>query len=447
MAARRTAGAEPLSSAADRPARPSIDAGLAAAGLPPLPRTAWLEIDVDALAANLAAIRSVAGPGVRVEPVVKADAYGHGMIPVARVLEAAGADGLCVAAFDEAAALRAAGVNVPILVLFPVPPAVVELAAGLGISVAVGDGPLLDRLLGAAANLAPGTGSLGLHLEIETGLGRGGVAPDSAAAVAARIRAAPGVRLEGIWSHLQAAEDDARTAGQVERFDAAWRTVEGSADAHPPRHLVASGGLLADVGRYEAIRPGLTIYGLQPDELLGDPAIERLVLRPVLALRARPVRVADLPAGWGISYGPTFVTSRPSRIATLPLGYGDGWPRSLSNRAEALVRGIRVPLVGNVAMDAVMADVTDVPGPPIDVDDEFTLIGTQRGATIGAHEVARSRTTNAWEVVTAMSRRLPRVYDAAAGPVGVRTLGDAEGAWLGSNSGTATSAISRSTRS
>jgi hypothetical protein len=106
-----------------------------------------------------------------------------------------------------------------------------------------------------------------------------------------------------------------------------------------------------------------------------------------------------------------------------------------------------VPLVGNVAMDAVMADVTDVPGPPIDVDDEFTLIGTQRGATIGAHEVARSRTTNAWEVVTAMSRRLPRVYDAAAGPVGVRTLGDAEGAWLGSNSGTATSAISRSTRS
>jgi alanine racemase len=267
------------------------------------------------------------------------------------------------------------------------------------------------------------------------------------APLVARIEATPGLRLGGVWSHLQAPEDEPRTSAQVTRFETALAALAATGRPVPPRHLAASGGLLAHVGGYEAVRPGLTMYGLQPDEILGRPEARVLDLRPVMALLARPVRVADLPAGWGISYGPTFVTARPSRIATLPLGYGDGWPRSLSNRAEALVRGVRVPLVGNVAMDAIMADVTDVPGPPVSVDDEFTLLGAQGGDRITVHDLARSRTTNSWEVVTGMARRLPRVYHAAAGPVGVRTLGGVEGAWLGSNSGTATSASSRSTQS
>jgi alanine racemase len=132
--------------------------------------------------------------------------------------------------------------------------------------------------------------------------------------------------------------------------------------------------------------------------------------------------VIDVPAGWGISYGPTFTTSRPSRIATLPLGYGDGWPRSLSNRASVLVRGRRVPLVGNVAMDAVMADVTDVPGAPVGVGDEFVLIGEQGDERITAADVAAARGTNTWEVVTNLSARLPRVYHAASVPLETRTL-------------------------
>jgi alanine racemase len=146
-----------------------------------------------------------------------------------------------------------------------------------------------------------------------------------------------------------------------------------------------------------------------------------------MALYARPVRVADVPSGTGISYGPTFRTTRPSRIATLPLGYGDGWPRALSNRAWALVRGGRVPLVGNVAMDAVMADVTDVPGPPVDARDEFVLLGASGSARITVGDLAQERTTNSWEVVTGMSRRLPRVYHAAAGAVGLRTLTEPRG--------------------
>jgi alanine racemase len=134
------------------------------------------------------------------------------------------------------------------------------------------------------------------------------------------------------------------------------------------------------------------------------------------------VRVADLPAGWGISYGPSFTTDRPSRIATLPLGYGDGWARASSNRAIALVRGRRVPLVGSVAMDAVMADVTDVPGEPVGVADEFVLIGAQGGERITVAEVAAARGTISWEVVTSLAARLPRVYHAASVPRETRTL-------------------------
>ncbi|HEX3428647.1 MAG TPA: alanine racemase C-terminal domain-containing protein [Candidatus Limnocylindrales bacterium] len=146
-----------------------------------------------------------------------------------------------------------------------------------------------------------------------------------------------------------------------------------------------------------------------------------------MSLHARPVRVVELAAGHGVSYGPTWRAPRASRIATIPLGYGDGWSRSLSNRAEALVRGGRVPLVGNVAMDAVMADVTDVPGPPVSVEDEFVLVGRQGDLEITAAELARSRNTNSWEIVTAMSGRLTRVYHhASVGLAGFRSLVSSE---------------------
>jgi alanine racemase len=191
--------------------------------------------------------------------------------------------------------------------------------------------------------------------------------------------------------------------------------------------MTASGGLLlGGVLGLDGVRPGLATYGLVPDELLADagprPVSDASSLRPVLSLRARPVRVADLPAGWGISYGPTFTTSRASRIATLPIGYGDGWPRSLSNRTEAIVRGRRVPIVGNVAMDAVMADVTDIPGAPVTPGDEFVLIGSQGEERITAADVAAARRTNSWEVVTNLAARLPRVYHAASVPRQTRTL-------------------------
>ncbi len=406
---------------------------LAAAGLQPLPRTAWAEIDLDALAGNLAVLRRLAAPGTAVHPVVKADAYGHGAIPVARALEAAGADGFCVAAFDEAVALRRAGIAVPILVLYPIPPALATAAAADRIAVTAGDRQLLDALL-TAIRQAPGGEPLDVQLEVETGLGRGGFPVDALLGAARDVVATPGARLVSAWTHFQAPADSARTAAQVAAFERAADVLVAGGITLPPRHVAASGGLLLEhVVSLDGVRPGLAIYGLVPDELLGGgerTAVEGASeLRPALSLHARPVRVADLPAGWGISYGPSFTTSRPSRIATLPLGYGDGWPRSLSNRAHALVRGSRVPLVGYVAMDAVMADVTDVPGVPVGVDDEFVLLGAQGDERITAVEVAAERGTISWEVVTNLSRRLPRVYHAASLPRETRTLvtDDADG--------------------
>lgn len=356
--------------------------------------------------------------------MVKGNAYGHGMVPVARALSAAGADGFCVATLDEALALRFAGVAKPIMVMFPIPSRLAGEARRHSIGVTISDRALLDELLAALPD-DPGEPRLPVELEIETGLGRGGFALDTVVDAARDLIASERVSLAGAWTHLQAPEDRERTRAQEVAFERATAGLVGSGITLRRRHVAASGSLvLGEALALDGVRPGLATYGLIPDELLGRA--DAPGLRPVLSLRARPVRVADLPAGTGISYGPTFTTSRPSRIATLPLGYGDGWSRALSNRASALVRGRRVPLVGNVAMDAVMADVTDVPGAPVTVHDEFVLIGRQGDEVIAASEVASARGTNSWEVVTTLAARLPRVYDAASAPREMRTLlGDA----------------------
>jgi alanine racemase len=388
-----------------------------------LPRTAWLEIDLEALAANLAVLTELAGD-VPVYPVVKANAYGHGAMEVAVALEAAGAGGFCVATLDEAAQLRGAGIRAAILVLYPIPAWQAAEAASLGVAVTAGDLNLLEELL--AATPPTSAEPLEIHLEVETGLGRGGFIAAELPAAAARIRQTPGVRLVSAWTHLQAAEDADRTGRQLGLFEAATAALR-SAGHDVPRHVAASGGILTgEVASLDGVRPGLAIYGLVPDELLEDPRVAHRAagaqLRAVMSLHARAVRVRDLPAGWGIGYGPSFVTARPSRIGTLPLGYGDGWSRALSNRAWALVRGTRAPMVGNVAMDAVMVDVTDVAGTPVSIADEFVLLGRQGSDVITAADLAAARGTNSWEVVTAMAARLPRVYHARSGPQGIRTL-------------------------
>ncbi len=443
---------------------PPIEGRLRAAGLAPLPRTAWVEVDLDRIASNLRAVAAALPPGVAVEAVVKADAYGHGAEGVSAAVLAAGAAGLAVATLDEALELRAAGIDAPLMILFPIPPDGVVDAARAAVAIPAGDPTLFDRSLAAYARAARsdpgGIGPLAVEICLETGLGRDGLTGAEAIAAARAIAAQPGVRLAGVWTHLQAPDDPAITARQLDRFAAAVEALAVAGVAAPRRHVLASGGILAQAPRardvaagtapaYDGVRVGLALYGFVPDgqTAAAGAAAMAAALRPALSIHARPVRVAELDPGEGVSYGPVFVTTRRSRIATLPIGYADGWPRGLSGRAEALVRGGRVPLVGRVAMDALMADVTDVAGPPVTPDDEFVLLGEQDGASIPAGELARARTTITHEVVATLSRRLTRVYTASAAAVGVRTLTQDQGSWRISRSGTATSAISRSMRS
>lgn len=400
----------------------SIDDRLRAAGLPALPRGIWLEIDVDALTNNVAVFRELLGPAVALDAVVKADAYGHGLVPVARAFEAAGVDRLCVASLDEALALRAAGVEADILVLFAIPLDGLRDAAHNSVQISITDtGPLLSALEKPRASVDD---LVVAEVEVETGLSRGGVKVDELPAVLERARTSTHVLGPiGVWTHMASPEDEVATAAQVERFDRAIGLASAAGEfTGVTRHIAATGAVLTGrVPTYEGVRIGLGLYGLLPLDLPIADSLRPLAdrLRPAMALKARALRIVTFPTGTRVSYGGRWTAERESVIATLPVGYADAIPRT-APWGQALVRGQRVPLVGTVAMDAVMADVTDVPG--VTQDDEFVLLGSQGGQEISTGELARARTTIPWEVATGMSYRIPRVYHAGSVLVGLRTL-------------------------
>jgi alanine racemase len=398
-----------------------IDRRLARAGLPPLPRRAWLEIDVEALATNFGVVRAMVGGDVAIWAVVKADAYGHGIEYTARTFIEAGAERLCVATVDEGLHLRRVGIQAPIMVIFEAPRDALEAAVAGRLELTGSDARQIAAGLEWWA--ARGGRGLALHLEIETGLGRGGVMPADAGRIARRIADTPGARLAGAWTHLAAAQDGPGSAAQVSAFGAALDSIADAGVEVPVRHAAASGALLARAAPvFDAVRPGLVLYGLLPADVPLDVGAQRHAgrLSPAMSLKARPARLQVLPAGSGVSYDSRWRAPRESLVASLPLGYGDGWARAYWPGGSVLVRGRRAPLVGVVAMDAVMADVTDIP--EVGADDEFVLLGRQGDDEITVAELARLRNTNSWEVVTAMAQRLPRVYHARAVPMAVRTL-------------------------
>ena len=401
----------------------TIDERLMAAGLPPLSRRVWLEIDLEALTNNLQAIRDHVGPDVEINAVVKADAYGHGLVPVARHVAAAGAQRLCVASLDEALVVRGAGIATPILVMFSIPVDAVARAAQSRIEIVASDLATIRATLERWRTCTTSDDDvLAVHLEVETGLTRAGLKPDAVADVARLIAATPRTRLAGIWTHLATPEDEATSDAQETAFAAALDSLRAAGLAIPARHLAATGGLLIAEQSYEGIRPGLALYGIVPDSLVARGRQAQLAgrLRPVMTLKCTPLRVETFPAGTRVGYGGRWTAQRESIIATLPLGYGDGFARAYSPGAQAIVRGSRVPVVGTVAMDALMVDVTDVPG--VTLDDEFVLLGRQGAQSIDANELARVRNTIPWEVVTAMSTRVTRVYHAGSVLKSLRTL-------------------------
>ena len=366
---------------------------------PRSPHRAWVEVDHAAIRSNLAAIRERTA-GAQIIGVVKANAYGHGDVAVARTLVVAGVERLAVATVDEALALRQAGIEVPLLVLWGVGPGEGRIVAAERLEPIVYDERSIELLDHAATEV------IRVHLKIDTGLGRQGAAPEDALRLAAAIARSPHLELAGTMSHLAVpGEDDAYTEVQVLRLA---RTLDAmrSAGIDPGLvHVSATGGILAGAtGLASAIRPGLALYGLLPAWAAGDS----IALRPALSVKALPLRIFDLAAGEAIGYGLRFRTRAATRIATRGIGYGDGWPRAHANNGFALVRGQRAPIVGAVSMDGLTVDVGGVPG--VTYGDEFVLIGSQQGERISAEEVADERRTIDYEVTTALRGRLPRLH-------------------------------------
>jgi alanine racemase len=362
------------------------------------PHRAWIEVDHDAIRANLATIRRLA-PGAEVIGVVKANAYGHGDVAVSRTLVDAGVEQLAVATVDEGVRLREAGIGVPIIVLWGVGPSEVGTVAASDLEPIVYDERGVTLLEGAGRPVR-------VHLKVDTGLGRQGIEPDGAPPLALRIAGSPTLTLAGTLSHLAApGEDDAYTEVQLLRLA---RTVDAmrSAGVDPGIvHVAATGALLAGgLGTPVAVRPGLALYGLQPDWASGL----EVGLRPALSLRALPLRIFELAAGEAIGYGLRFRARSGTRIATLGIGYGDGWPRVHAGNGFVLVRGQRAPIVGAVSMDGLTVDVGGIAG--VTYGDEFTLIGEQGGDRITAEQVAAERRTINYEVTTALRGRLPRQH-------------------------------------
>lgn len=363
---------------------------------------AWIEVDHAALRHNVATIRRVAGDASLIG-VIKANAYGHGDVAVARTLVAIGVERLAVATVDEAARLRTAGIGAPILLLWGVGPQEARHAVELGLEPIVGDPRDVAQLEEAAA--AAGRRA-DVQLKLDTGLGRQGSDPADALDVAARVARSRWLELAGTFSHLAVpGEDDAYTDVQLMRLA---RVLDGmrSAGIDPGLvHVSGTGGLLAGAGTFaDAVRPGLALYGMLPGWAHErDPG-----LRPILALKALPQRIFGLTTGEAIGYGLRHRAARPSRLATLPIGYADGWPRVHANNGSALVRGTRAPIVGAVSMDGITVDVTEVDG--VTYADEFVLIGEQGGARISAEDVAAERRTINYEVTTALRDRLPRLH-------------------------------------
>ena len=365
-------------------------------------RPTRIRVDLGALSHNLAAIRGHVG--VPVMGIVKANAYGHGLVPVARHLAAQGVERLGVAFVEEGIALRQAGITTPILVLGGIfgPQVAQFLMHDLQVTVSS-----LDKLRQVEAAAEAMGRQAAVHLKIDTGMERIGVHSYSCGPFIEAACASRWCRVEGIYSHLACADapDDPMTALQLERFAEACAHFGRIGAPLPLRHLANSGAVLHAPDTWlDMVRPGIALYGVLP-----DPASRaNIALRPALSLVSRVVYFKVVRAGRSVSYGGTWTAPGDTRVATVPIGYGDGYPRALSSRGQALVRGRRHPVAGRVCMDQFMLDL----GPLGEAynGDEVVLVGEQGGQRIRVEDIAQMAGTIPYEILTGLNERIPREY-------------------------------------
>ncbi len=370
------------------------------------PGRAWVEVDLDALRANYEAVGRTVGPAVARIPMVKADGYGVGAARVVRAVESLAPYGYGVATAEEGRGLRDLGVERPVIVFSPLPPGDVEAAAAARLTAAISDLDALDRWAAAAAREPQ---PLDFHVEVDTGMGRAGfdwrAAQQWAPAVLARLDGS--VRWNGIFTHFQGADapDPASATTQWARFQDALAQLSVPRDALLIHACNSVAALRWPAYALDAIRPGIFLYGADPAPELGEGLAKP---RPVVSLRAVVVRVADVPPGATVGYGATHVARRWERWATLAIGYGDGLPRALSDVGHALLHGERVGIVGRVSMDLTVVDVTDCAA-EVAAGDVATMLGRDGDDEITLEQVAAQANTIAYEILTGLGQRLPRI--------------------------------------
>lgn len=363
-------------------------------------RPTWAEINLSNLEHNFYQVKKLLSPATKVMITVKADAYGHGLIPVSKKLESLGVDYLGVASIDEGIKLRKADVRVPILVMGLVLKKDIAPLFRYNLAATVCDLALAAALnKKARANRKSGL----VHIKVDTGMGRIGVLHQDALELVRRIHKLKFLRIEGLFTHFAFADlDKDFTAHQIDLFNRLLARLKKEGIDIPLAHAANSMGVIDfKNSHFNMVRPGLVIYGLYPKENLN------IKLKPVLSLKTRVIFTKKLPGGCGVSYAHAYVTKKQTRIVTLPIGYGDGYPRLLSNEAPVLIRGGRFKVCGRICMDQMMVDVGDL---PVKVGDEVVLIGSQGKNKISAEELAKLSRTIPYEIVCGLGSRIPRVY-------------------------------------
>jgi alanine racemase len=400
-------------------------AALAAVRAGGRPWPAWIEVDLDAVARNVRAFREMIGPRRQVAAVVKAQAYGHGAVPVAVAALEAGAAWLAVARVREGAQLRQAGIEAPILVMGP------AAAGEVGDAVRYGLCPTLSRpdQANAFSQAAMAAGAVvRVHVKLDTGISRYGIPLDDAGRLCAEIRRLPGLAVEGVYSHFATADetDLGFARQQLTTFSDALAALSRDGHQFSVVHMAASAGALAlgDEAQLDMIRIGLSLYGAHPSSHLR----ERLYLVPVLSMHSTVMRVFDLAPGQSVGYGRTYIADRYRRAALVTVGYADGLPRSHSNRGAVLIAGARAPIIGRVSMDQCVVDVSECG--PVAEGDPVAVIGSQGRETIGIDEFAALSGTISYEALTSLGYRVPRVYTRSSGAVAVSYLDEGRTDWL-----------------
>jgi alanine racemase len=375
-------------------------------------RPTWAEVSLGTLRQNFRTVVKHAGAGLTVCAVVKADAYGHGAMECARALQAEGATWLGVTSLDEAIPLREAGIESRILLMTGFWRGEESEIVRLRLTPTVWEPWHVESLENAAAS---GTVRQAVHLKVDTGMGRLGVALAELPAVLRALGAAPHLVLEGLSTHLASSEimDAPSVAEQEHRFAEAQRTVRAAGFDPSLVHMANTGALISRRETWNnMVRPGVALYGYYlPFQRAGrevSGGTLRLAVKPVLTWKTRILSMRNFAANQALGYGGTYVTKAPAHVAVLPVGYADGYNRQLSNRGRVIVRDHYAPIIGSISMDLTLADVTGIPG--IAVGDEVILLGTSDGLSVDALEHAGLANSSPYEILCNISKRVPRRY-------------------------------------